>query len=108
MLPSPVLLLEMNGSASHEVKGIGGLSPDEGLGSSIAGHGSSSDSKRIDSYETESPRSISASTMKRSIVITNPSMDLAGCDGLIPEEENGIGCFGDDHKLGLSLEEGGK
>lgn len=90
----------MNGSARHEVKGIGGLSPDEGLGSSIAGHGSRSDS--------ESMRSVSASTMKRSIVITNPSMDLAGSDGLIPEEGNRIGCHGSDHKLGLALEEGGK
>ena len=97
----------MNGSANSQVKGTSGLSPDEGLGSSIAGRGSSSDSKRSDSYETESLRSVSASTMKRSIVITNPSMDLGGCDGLIPEE-NRIGYHGDDHKLGLTLEEGGK
>lgn len=101
-----IVTMGMNGSANSQVKGTSGLSPDEGLGSSIAGRGSSSDSKRSDSYETESLRSVSASTMKRSIVITNPSMDLGGCDGLIPEE-NRIGYHGDDHKLGLTLEEGG-
>lgn len=84
-----------------------GLSPDEGLGASIAQRGSSTDSKHSDSCDNESLPSDSVSTLKRSIVITNPSVDLAANDGLILEENGEICPTPNERKLGLLLEENG-
>ena len=55
------------------------LSPDDGLGTSIAHHHSSrSDSKLSDSCDVESIQSEIVPVTRKSIVVTNPSVDIGG------------------------------
>lgn len=104
MGPADISSTEPSGSRVDVLRHPAAVSPDEGLGSSIAQRCSSSDSKRSSSYGAESLTSEGADgTPRRG---ANPSADFAANDNLILEEGDDYCCDANDGVFESMREDG--